>query len=141
MTQRILATFGGASGIVAGFVFWPVLQDDFWKFLAVALPSTISIVVSVLSSWKKLRELFVKELAVLLRSELEASTNTEIERIEKVFERERESLAQEVTDQVWYRIDTINKLTEVGNQKSEIRGQKSEIGNEESFDLQKLAAK
>lgn len=136
MTQRMLAMFGGASGIVAGFAFWPVLQDDFWKFLAVALPSTISIVVSVLSSWKKLRELFVKELAVLLRSELEASTNTEIERIEKVFERERESLAQEVTDQVWYRIDTINKLTEIRDQKSEVRDR-----NEESFDVQELSSK
>lgn len=112
MTQRVLARIGGASGIMVGFAFWPILQDDFWKFLAVALPSTISIVVSVLSSWKKLRELFVKELAVLLRAELETATDIEIERIKNVIASEREHLAQEVTDQVWYRIDTINKLTD-----------------------------
>jgi hypothetical protein len=111
MTQRVLARIGGASGIMVGFAFWPILQDDFWKFLAVALPSTISIVVSVLSSWKKLRELFVGELAALLKTELRAATDEELERIKNVFNDEREKLAEEVTDQVWYRIDTINKLT------------------------------
>jgi len=151
-----LGTIGGIGGIALGFAFWPTLDDDFWKFIVVVIPTTVSVVSSLFGSWSKLSDALVKQLAKLLKSEMEsvvasfkeelaASTEKEIAHIKAVMSEERENFTKSVVDEVWYRIETINKLVpevgglgirgqkaEVRDRRSEVRGQTSEVRSQTS---------
>lgn len=96
--------FFGATGSVVGIIIAWFVQlvpdiDELVKFLAWALPTAITLVswcVQIFITARRVKKLFIEDL---------------MKKIDKRLDEIQPEIAKQAVDEVWTRIDTINKLT------------------------------
>lgn len=106
------------ANITAGLFFVPFLSDDFFKFLAIAVPATISIVTSLFSAYAKLRKLLVREVTDAVMAKLREELTSD-----------REKVLDGIGDELWSRLDVLSAM------------KRKKTLNEKEFDVKELAAK